>query len=204
MSGSDPRTPVAPEDAIAERVRILEERLYELETPTGTQAYQAVSTLQAAVATLSDTVNQLGAQLSFLASQETGGSNAGNWAYFGNPGSDALNWQSFDPAYDVQASITSSDSGQLLITPSARLSSLGTGVAVGFEVTWAGGSISPNFGASAAAIADMGIYVTVAMPARVSVPANTACTVRTRRGIWGTTSGQAQIIGQALVVSKRW
>lgn len=204
MSGSDPRTPVAPEDAIAERVRILEERLYELETPTGTQAYQAVSTLQAAVATLSDTVSQLSAQLSFLSTQETGGANSGNWSYFGNPGSSDPTWVAFDPAYDISVSLTSAASGGLLITPSARLSSLGVGVAVGFDVSWSGGGIAPSFGASASAFAASGFYITCALPVRVTVPANTLCTVRTRRGVWGTVDGQAQAIGQALTVSKRW
>lgn len=56
---TDPRTPVDDLRAVGEKFRKIEERLAKLEAPSGTQAYQAVKTLQSTVDELSVTTAEL-------------------------------------------------------------------------------------------------------------------------------------------------
>lgn len=203
---ADPTPPRSGLALITDEILAGKAKSRELERSSGTQRARAVERLQETVDTLADTVSTLAAQVSFLQSQVSGGTNSANWSYSGNPGNANPVWQSYSGTYDIELSVESSDSGTLVITVGGKLLSLDSGAVLGFEVTWSGGSISPDFSRAASAIGlgGGGVYITASLTVQVSVPANTICTVRSRRAVYGTVSGQANVAGQSLVVSKQW
>lgn len=146
-----------------------------------------------------DNQTQINATQTFLLNQTLYAANS-NGMTVARGASAGISLESYDPTYDLSLSFTSSSTGLLSITVSAQL--LGTtGISgmLGFEVSWATGSIGVDFSRSATVSDAMAVSTRVSL---VTVPANTPVTVVTRRAWTGGTSGTVRYAYPSLSVTK--
>lgn len=97
----------------------------------------------------------------------------------------------FDPEYDLELDITSSNSGGMMITVGANLSVQWTdttgsgGPVIGVDISWSSGSIPPDVVNAAWVSSSMDYFsggMSASRASRFDVPGNTPITVKTRRG----------------------
>lgn len=203
---ADPTPPADGLGPLLEKVKQLERRLRDLETPSGTQRFLAVDNL---VAQQAEIVAQQAAmsaqqaamvdQILFLQSQTVESVSAGGTS--GTRGvSGGITLDSFDGTYDISRVVVSSSTGKLLIQVGAQLgSSGGMSALVGFEAAWEGGSIAVAFGRAASS---GGPIATVYRASVVTVPSSTPITITTRRGWTGATAATCWWAYQSLIVTK--
>ena len=145
--------------------------------------------LAAQQASLSSTIN-------FLATQTVSDSRASADGYTG--GNSGTTWRGFDGTYDCGVTVTTGAAGRLLIQASANLTAGGLTALIGIEIV---GVTGPSFpGPYSTYLTNASAGVTRVVTATLS--ANTAYTVRLRRGINGDTSGSLAWRDQTLSVTR--
>lgn len=153
----------------------LARRITDIEAVQATQVAQAV-TLSAQQATLS-------AQVTFLQTQSVADSRTNTSSFTGS--NSGTNWSGFDGTYDPAVTVTTGASGKLNILGSGLVAASGLGGILGVEIvgiygpTWPGPFAGYVLGATAP-----GTFASIA-----SLAANTAYTVRMRRGRSENTTG---------------
>lgn len=147
--------------------------------------------LQVQQNTLTSTINFLSSQTLY---DQKGGSSGGSK---GGLGAGDFAYESFSGTYDCSLSVTTADSGKLLISVGAAITASGGGAGVGPEIV---GVSSPTFVDSATA--GDGAAVGASRSVVVSLAANTTYTVRTRRWWYGTTSQFVSYQAASLVVTR--
>lgn len=196
---ADPTPPADGLGPLLEKVKQLERRLRDLETPSGTQRFLAVDNLVAQQAEIVAQQTAMAEQILFLQSQTVESVSAGGLSGT-RAASGGITLDSFDGTYDISRTVVSSGTGKLLIQVGAQLGcSGGMSALVGFEATWAGGSIAVAFGRCASS---GGPIATVYRASVVTVPANTPITIKTRRGWTGATAATCWWAYQSLIVTK--
>jgi hypothetical protein len=166
-------------------------------------AQEALAEQQALLAAqqvaLASTQTELANQVSFL--QNASVTQTKNSAVNATRGaSGGITLEGYDPTYDCSLSLTSSSTGILEVTVGGQLTgSDGISAVVGYEVSWAGGSIGVDWPRCAAA---GGGLATTSRVSLINVPANTPLTVTTRRGYTGGTGGLVVWGYCSLIVSK--
>lgn len=175
----------------ADRAAEVERRLSILESPDAGVLNRTVKQLQETVAKLRETVD-------FLATQSATAVNGGLFSYIGTATSFV-----YSATYDCSVTVTSSSTGKLLVTVGGTLtgSNLGKAAILGFEASWAGGSIAFVNDLYSDATVD-GPATTVARTYAITVPPNTVVTIRTRRGASTSSNQQIIIAAQSLTVTK--
>lgn len=107
-------------------------------------------------------------------------------------------WRGFDATYDCSVTVTTGNAGKLLIQASANLTGGGLSALIGIEIV---GLTGPDFpGPLSTYVTDASAGVTRVVGAPLTP--NTTYTVRTRRGINGSTSGAIIWRDQTLVVTR--
>lgn len=205
MTGYD--TPVGDIEFLRSEIARIDRWVGELAAPSSGQINKQLAALEAAQATLTTqqatlTSQQatLSAQVAFLAGQTVATSNPNNVS--GTRGaSGGISLDGFDGTYDCAVSLTTSSTGRLIVSIGAQLfaasamtSILGFDVLVGASVV-----VGVDWPRTGSAVSGFGSGARTAV---VTVAANTAVTVRTRRGWTGGTSGTIAWGYQSLVVSK--
>lgn len=136
------------------------------------------------------------ATTNFLSTQTIADAKSSADGYTGSNSGTA--WRAFDSTYDCTVTATTGSAGKLLISASANLTAGGLSALIGIEIV---GVTGPDFpGPYSTYVTDASAGVTRVVVGTVSP--NTTYTVRTRRGINGSTSGAIVWRDQTLVVTR--
>lgn len=153
-------------------------------------------TLIAQQAQLSAQQTSLTNTVNFLATQTVSDSRGNADGYTGS--NSGTTWRDFDATYDCAVAVTTGSAGRLLIQASANLTAGGLTAILGIQID---GVLGPDFpGPYCTYMTNASGGVSRIVTAVLS--ANTAYTVRLRRGINGTTSGSLAWRDQTLSVTR--
>ncbi|MDL5351106.1 hypothetical protein [Microbacterium sp. zg-YB36] len=139
---------------------------------------------------------QIAGQVAFLQSQTSYDSRSTLTG--GDTTISSTTWRPFDPVYDCSLTVNTTGSGLLVVQVSAFLGGGVLDALLGTEVV---GIMSPEaIGPRSCSVTDA--TTTIARAMVISVPANSAVTIRLRRGIGGTGTGVALWGYQSLAVTR--
>lgn len=154
------------------------------------------ATLAAQQADILAQQSALTATTTFLATQTVSDSKATFSTYTG--GNTGTTWMGFDGTYDCAVNVTTGSAGQLLISGSANLTGGGLSALIGIEIVGVTGPAFPGPFSTYMTNASGGVSRVVV----ANLAANSAYTVRLRRGINGDTSGSIIWRDQTLSVTR--
>lgn len=152
--------------------------------------------IQQAQMELANQQEQILATTDFLSTQTVSDSKSSMDSYTGS--NVGTTWRGFNSTYDCSVSVTTGSAGRLLIQASANLSGGGLSALLGIEIV---GVTGPSFpGPYSTYVTDASAGTSRVLVANLS--ANTAYTVRLRRGIDGSATGVVIWRDQTLSVTR--
>jgi len=211
---ADPTPPRSEIRALVDKIDALGKRVTDLERPSGTQQFNAVPNLEQAIADIQEQQTQIVAvqddiiatneaqaeQIAFLQTASVQDSR-GSVTNETRGASGGISLEGVDGTYDCSVSLTTSSTGKLRVSVGAQLTgSDGVSAVVGYEVL-IGGTVVVGVDWPRVAAAGGGL-ATTSRESLITVAANTAITVRTRRGWTGGTGGLCVWGYQSLIVTK--